>query len=723
MKMGVSVLSNSWGGGGSRSLREAVARSRRKGIIFIAAAGNLYQNNDILPTFPANYDSDNIISIASVDQRGLSPFSNYGARTVHVAAPGSAILSTVRNESYATLSGTSMACPAVAGLASLIKSANPDLNYREIKEAIRLSVRPFANLDQMVKWAGVVDHERALELVAGPSWYRPIPSWSAFLKPIKLNPGEKMLIPVAFYGIERRSYASNFTVYATTENSKDVQIINVPVSLTVKAFPRLNTTAIPQDLVIPGLRHAVSVPVKIPLRNRGSGTLVVDIEVTRDFEGDPITDGDLLIDQSTNQIGEDADAWFTIQCSMRDDVARYQVKLVSKEGKDGTEKQVRTIGITCAPYAMSLIPSQLVVPAQRSDEENSISEVHAETNGGRNIESAFVLSIIQDESAAAAPNLDALVQHLPDTPYNRTLPVHYKPRVWLSRRFRFVDVTKLSRPVCSSLTRQSITSFVDADPVTSPDQLVQSLKFEDPLHVGWKLSELVSLRFADDGRQSFTFENFKFNFFGVDYDTIYVSPNGFLSFLDWDHTHDWNPTLFSDESPNGVIAPLWMDFVLEDAHSGVYVLETPTMAIIQWNNLSSYSDSPKGVYTFQVLLLKTGDILFTYKDVTNMDSAAIGIKSVDGQTRKKAPNHRLSVTTLKNGNIVYSPTTVTLPYVNETAGLAFTETNASYDLASLSSLREFKLFHRNDVDGALEVFLLNPITNELTRKTIPFVRR
>ena len=70
--------------------------------------------------YPASYDLDNIVSVASIDRKGkISSFSNIGRTSVDVAAPGSSILSTEPGNSYGTKSGTSMATPHVAGVLAL----------------------------------------------------------------------------------------------------------------------------------------------------------------------------------------------------------------------------------------------------------------------------------------------------------------------------------------------------------------------------------------------------------------------------------------------------------------------------------------------------------------------------------------------------------------------------------------------------------------------------
>jgi subtilisin family serine protease len=90
---GAHVMNNSWGGGGfSQSLEDAINAS---GILAVCAAGNSGLNNDATPFYPASYSSDNIISVAATDHNdNLASFSNYGATSVDIAAPGVSIYST-----------------------------------------------------------------------------------------------------------------------------------------------------------------------------------------------------------------------------------------------------------------------------------------------------------------------------------------------------------------------------------------------------------------------------------------------------------------------------------------------------------------------------------------------------------------------------------------------------------------------------------------------------
>ena len=139
--MAVSLTSNSWGGGGfSQTLYDAIAAANVLEIPFVAAAGNNGTNNDTSPHYPSNYDLPNIISVAATDHNdGVASFSNYGAVSVDIAAPGVNILSTQPGNLYQQLSGTSMATPQVAGAAALVKSLFPAIPAAQLKTALMIS--------------------------------------------------------------------------------------------------------------------------------------------------------------------------------------------------------------------------------------------------------------------------------------------------------------------------------------------------------------------------------------------------------------------------------------------------------------------------------------------------------------------------------------------------------------------------------------------------------
>ncbi|MEM1170386.1 MAG: S8 family serine peptidase, partial [Cyanobacteria bacterium P01_H01_bin.35] len=164
--MGADLTNNSWGGGGfSQGLYDAIAAAGAADSLFIAAAGNSGTNNDATPHYPDGYDLDNIISVASTDHNdNLSSFSQYGATSVDLGAPGSSIASTVPG-GYAYLSGTSMATPHVSGVAALVLAENPDLSYQEVKDIILESTDPISALDGKTVTGGRLNAFKALSLL------------------------------------------------------------------------------------------------------------------------------------------------------------------------------------------------------------------------------------------------------------------------------------------------------------------------------------------------------------------------------------------------------------------------------------------------------------------------------------------------------------------------------------------------------------------------------
>lgn len=173
------VLSNSWGGGGyDAALANAIKNAGGAGILFVAAAGNSGSNNDTSPAYPASYDFDNIISVAATDSvDGRALFSNYGAISVDLGAPGVSILSTVTGNAYASYSGTSMATPHVAGAAALVLAKNASLTVAELKSAILQNVDPVASMSGVTVTGGRLNVGAALASVrSAPPAETPTPT-------------------------------------------------------------------------------------------------------------------------------------------------------------------------------------------------------------------------------------------------------------------------------------------------------------------------------------------------------------------------------------------------------------------------------------------------------------------------------------------------------------------------------------------------------------------
>jgi subtilisin family serine protease len=160
----VRVISASWGSTlYSNALEDSIRAAGEAGILFVAAAGNASTDNDKRPHYPSNYDLPNVVSVAALDRNdNLASFSNFGAKTVHVAAPGKDILSTWINDSYREASGTSMATPHVSGVSALILASEPGLSMDKLRDRLLRSVDKIDALSGKVSSGGRLNAAKAL---------------------------------------------------------------------------------------------------------------------------------------------------------------------------------------------------------------------------------------------------------------------------------------------------------------------------------------------------------------------------------------------------------------------------------------------------------------------------------------------------------------------------------------------------------------------------------
>lgn len=187
IKMGAKISSNSWGSAGddptepvNQALMDVLEEARLAGHLVVVSAGNgddkgKGYDNDKSPMafYPASYPHENIISVAAIDEKDiLGSFSNWGVKTVDIAAPGLAIFSTMVENKYSEViadfpeydikmiwDGTSMAAPHVAGAAALYWADHPRATMNDVKNAILKSARPASSLKGKVLTGGKLSIE------------------------------------------------------------------------------------------------------------------------------------------------------------------------------------------------------------------------------------------------------------------------------------------------------------------------------------------------------------------------------------------------------------------------------------------------------------------------------------------------------------------------------------------------------------------------------------
>jgi subtilisin family serine protease len=180
---GINIVAsnNSWGGGGySSALHGAIIRAANAGILFVAAAGNgggdgIGDSNDSVANYPSNYSTlaaatgqpaasyESVIAVAALTSTGgLASYSNFGATSVDIAAPGSSIWSTLPGNTYGNYNGTSMATPHVTGAVALYASAHPGATASAIRGAILNSARATSSVSGRTVTGGRLDVAAAI---------------------------------------------------------------------------------------------------------------------------------------------------------------------------------------------------------------------------------------------------------------------------------------------------------------------------------------------------------------------------------------------------------------------------------------------------------------------------------------------------------------------------------------------------------------------------------
>ncbi|MGZ3723469.1 MAG: S8 family serine peptidase [Bdellovibrionales bacterium] len=176
-----NIINLSLGAGGARphpALISAANYAEQKGALLVVAAGNGDQTGlgfDIekIPVWPARLLNENIVTVAAFDSNNvLSPYSNFGAVSVDVVAPGgftgdpmvSCAYENTQGALLIGLMGTSMAAPVVSGIAADLWSKNPGLNHKEIRELLIASGTSIPQLQPVTVSGKHIDALSALQL-------------------------------------------------------------------------------------------------------------------------------------------------------------------------------------------------------------------------------------------------------------------------------------------------------------------------------------------------------------------------------------------------------------------------------------------------------------------------------------------------------------------------------------------------------------------------------
>jgi len=300
----IRVLSNSWGDYEfSQALLDEVMATNAAGMLFVAGAGNNGFDNDILPMYPASFNAPNVISVAATtntDNRAW--FSNYGAESVHLAAPGVDILSTVPGGTYSFLSGTSMATPHVSGAAALVLSVC-EMDTASLKETLLGTVAPLPALAGITTTGGRLQVNSALRactlppdtptnLTARSGDTRVLLAWNAGLGAIKYNVKRSLTSGGPYITIAADIAGTTYVDADVVNGTRYYYVVSGQNTLgessdsnEASAVPNIPPDVVVSALSAPAVAGAgTTIAVSVTTRNQGSGN--ADPSVTRFYLSD-----------------------------------------------------------------------------------------------------------------------------------------------------------------------------------------------------------------------------------------------------------------------------------------------------------------------------------------------------------------------------------------------------------------------------------------------------
>jgi subtilisin family serine protease len=247
----VRVLSASWGSGGfSQALLDEINLANTNDMLFVAAAGNGSSNNDMKPFYPASFNAPNVVAVAATDSSDhLASFSNYGQNSVHLGAPGVAILSTSPGNRYVYSDGTSLATPHVSGAAALVLS-HCSLSTANLKTALLNNVQPIAALAATTITGGRLNVNNALLSCSGslaPTVTLMSPTEEAsYVAPATIALSATASASAGIQRVEFYQGTTLITTSTSTSNPYTASWANVPAgsyTLSAKAYDTLGSWA------------------------------------------------------------------------------------------------------------------------------------------------------------------------------------------------------------------------------------------------------------------------------------------------------------------------------------------------------------------------------------------------------------------------------------------------------------------------------------------------
>ncbi|SMF07131.1 S8 family serine peptidase [Pseudobacteriovorax antillogorgiicola] len=275
----IKAINNSWGGGEhSKALEEAWLRAHDAGIVMVSSAGNDRSNMDATPHYPSSYVTPSHIAVGSTDNSDeLSSFSNYGVTTVPIAAPGGGIYSTVRNNRYSTMSGTSMASPHIAGAIGLMAARNDKLSATELRDILLEAADRIEGLESQIEKGRRLNLAKAIEFADPTPGFR----LNSKVSRLKVSAGESIDFEINVRRIYDWQGAVSFTLDQVPKGlqvdfDREPRTPDEPLKVTI--LPDVSMTSMKLELRFTATSGDINDSLTIPLRIYPEGTRVLDYE-------------------------------------------------------------------------------------------------------------------------------------------------------------------------------------------------------------------------------------------------------------------------------------------------------------------------------------------------------------------------------------------------------------------------------------------------------------
>lgn len=576
--MDLNLTSNSWGGGGySQLMKDTIERAGAANQLFVAAAGNDSTNMENRSFYPACYsfdaDVDPIISVASIDSGDrLSGFSNYGATTADLGAPGSSIYSTTPDNGYSTYSGTSMATPHVSGALALYFSMC-DADFKKAKEDLLASVVEIPALEGRCVSNGRLNVFELLMRCKIP-FIKMISEaiTSDAGEPQIYSPGETVSIKVDFENIGLETAHGLVAKMSTTDEEVELLVDQIDIGALAG-----RSVYEPEGAFRFFVPESYEAPKEVPI--------TIDV-----------TDSSGTLWSYETAVKLNREVTFT----------RQVVALVGNVPLEGVEVEYTTFGKT--PITG--------VAVTNADGVFSF----------QGIDSNFVVTLKKAGFLALTADLNYGVDEA--IPY-----VMRSPRIEYDSDHLVIEVLEgetrdavfsFSNVGDSYMTYQVGSRGYGRIGLRAPVPVVIEHTIEDTFL--WtdisESGEAISL--GDDTVSAGIDLGFNFNLYGSEYNNLKVGSNGLLLFGGEENPYDNSP-LDNASAPNKIFAYFWSDLDFRYGNASAYFKRERGKIIFQFNEVPFYFANADKV-SAQVILSEDNQIKVYYKELGLPRVGTVGIR-------------------------------------------------------------------------------------------------